>query len=138
MQQVFLRGPEIFRRQAFFGRFVVELVFRNAVGGGNPGNTRLRANGAIAHGRVFADFVDGFLDVAAVGVAVDHDAGAAFSTEKVVNRSVEGFALDVPQGDVDRANRSHGYGAAAPIRAAIEILPDVFGLKRIAADEARN
>src|SRR5580700_645576 len=117
MQQIFFRGPEVFRRQAFFGWFVVELVFRNAVGRGNPGDARLRANGAIAHGRVFADFIDGFFNIATISVAVDHDSGAALSTEKVVNRGVEGFALDVPQSDVDGPNGSHGHGAATPVSA---------------------
>ncbi len=32
MQQIFFGGPDIFRRQAFFGGLVIELVFRDAVG----------------------------------------------------------------------------------------------------------
>ncbi len=92
-----------------------------------PGMPDLRANGAIAHVSIFGDFVDGLFDVAAIGVAVDHDAGSALSAEKVVDGSVEGFAFDVPESDVDGADRGHGDGAATPVGAAIEVLPDVFG-----------
>src|SRR5271169_3080750 len=138
MQQIFFGGPEVFVRKAFFGGFVVELVFCNAVGRWQPGNSRLRAYGEVAHGGVFGDFIDGLFDVAAVCVAVDHDAVAALSADKVVKRSVESFAFDVPESDVDGADGGHGHGAAAPVSAAIKILPDIFGLKRIAADQAGN
>ncbi len=46
------------------------------------------------------------------------------------------FGLDVPQRHVDGGDRRHRDRAAPPVRAAIQELPDVFDLVRIAADEA--
>src|SRR5262249_15833015 len=54
----------------------------------------------------------------------------------VVDGSVEGFALDIPQRHVDRGNRRHGHRTFAPVGSAIEVLPDVLGLKGITTNEA--
>ena len=82
------------------------------------------------------DGVEGFGDVRSVGVGVDEAALAGLAAEKVVDGRVEGLALDVPEGDVDGGDGGHGDGAAPPVGSAIEILPDVFGLEGVAADEA--
>ena len=82
------------------------------------------------------DGVEGFFDVAAVGVGVDEDTLAALAAEQVVDGRVERFALDVPQRHVDGGDGGHRDRAAPPVGSAIEILPDVFDLERIAADEA--
>jgi hypothetical protein len=63
---------------------------------------------------------------------------AAWAAEQVVDRRLQGFAFDIPKRHVDGCDGRHGYGAATPICAAIEILPYVFRLKRIPADQARN
>ena len=84
------------------------------------------------------DVVAGFFDVVAVRVAVDQDGIAAASAEQVVDRRVERLALDVPQRHVDRGDGGHGDGTAAPVRSAIEVLPDVFGLEGVAVDDARE
>jgi hypothetical protein len=63
---------------------------------------------------------------------------AALATQQVIERCVERLALDVPQRHVHGGDRAHGHRPFAPVRTAIKILPDVIGLKWIAADDARN
>ena len=94
------------------------------------------ADGEVAFGDVLLDGVEGFGDVGAVGVGVDEAALAGLAAEEVVDGGVEGLALDVPEGDVDGGDGGHGDGAAPPVGSAIEVLPDVFGLEGVAADEA--
>ncbi len=94
------------------------------------------ADGEVAFVHVLADGVEGFGDVGSVGVGVDEGALAGLAAEEVVDGSVEGLALDVPEGDVDGGDGGHGDGAAPPVGSAIEVLPDVFGLEGIAADDA--
>jgi hypothetical protein len=85
---------------------------------------------------VLADGVEGFGDIGSVGVGVDEATGAGRAAEAVEDGGVEGFALDVPESDVDGGDGGHGDGAASPVGSAIEVLPDVFGLEGVAADEA--
>ena len=61
---------------------------------------------------------------------------AAAAAEQVVDRRVQRLALDVPKGDVHRGDGGHRDGSAPPVGAAIQVLPDVFYLRGIAADEA--
>ena len=77
-------------------------------------------------------------NVFAVGVAVDHHAGAALATQQLVQRHVGGLGLDVPQRRVHGGDRAHGHRAAAPVGPAVQVLPDVFDLVRVAPDQAGN
>src|SRR5438270_792386 len=58
------------------------------------------------------------------------------SAQQIVDRCVERFALDVPQRHINGSNRGHGDWTRAPVSAAIGILPDILGLKGIAANKA--
>lgn len=78
---------------------------------------------------VLGHFVFCFFDVSPVGVSIDEDRGAAPATQKIVDRRIERFALDVPQRHVDRRNRRHGNRAAAPVCTTVEVLPDVLALE---------
>src|SRR5207249_3088168 len=95
-----------------------------------------RSDSEIAFGDVFLDGVEGFGNIGAIGVGVDEAALTGLAAEEVVDGDVEGLALDVPEGDVDGGDGGHGDGAAPPVGSAIEILPDVFGLEGVSADEA--
>jgi hypothetical protein len=63
---------------------------------------------------------------------------AALATQQFIERCVERPALDVPQRHVHCVDRTHGHRPLAPIRTAIKILPDVLGLKWVAANDARD
>jgi hypothetical protein len=134
--EVALGRPERFGWEAAFGGFVGLAGPGHAVAGGDAGNSALSADGEVALGLIFPDGVDGFFDVAAVGVGVDEDALTGFAAEQVVDGSVEGFALDVPECDIDGGDGGHGDGAAAPVGSAIEVLPGVLDVEGIAVDEA--
>src|SRR5215469_10189307 len=71
-------------------------------------------------------------------MTVHQNSGSAFSAEQVVNRRVESFPLDVPKRHVNGSNRSHGYRATPPVRAPIQVLPDIFALGGIAPHQAWN
>ena len=81
---------------------------------------------------------EGVIDVLAVGVGIRQHTLAALAAQQVVHRRIESLPLDVPQRKVHGPDRRHRYRSPPPIRSAIEILPDVFGLKRVAADDAGN
>ena len=83
-------------------------------------------------------FLDCVADVFAIGVRVDHHAGAAPAAEQLVQRQVGGFGLDVPQGCVYRSDGRHRHRAAPPVSAFVEVLPDVFDLMGVAPDQAGN
>ena len=136
MKEIFFGRPDIFRRQTFLGGLVVHLVAGDSVGRGQTGDTRLRAHCEVAHLFILCDLVSSFFDVATVGVTIDQNSRPALAAKQVVDGSLQGFAFDVPEGHVDGGDGGHGDGAAAPVGSAVEILPDVFDLKRIAADEA--
>ena len=87
---------------------------------------------------ILRDFLGSLFDVAPIGVSVDHHSGSALAAEQVVDGRFQRFALDVPESHVDGGDRRHRDGAATPVRAAVQILPNVFGLKRIASDKARD
>ena len=83
-------------------------------------------------GNVFKSFVCVF----AICVRIYQHAVAALASEEVVEGCFECLAFDVPERDVDGGNRGHGYGPTPPVCAAIEILPDIFCLKRVATNDA--
>ena len=98
----------------------------------------MRADRPIAELDVARDLVGSLVDVAAVGMTVDEHACAAAPAEQLVQRHAGHLGLEVPERRVHRSNRCHGHGPAAPVRAAIEELPDVLDLVRVAAQQARH
>jgi hypothetical protein len=80
--------------------------------------------------------VDRVLDRRAVGVAVDHDAGAAGAAQQLVERQAGDLGLDVPQRHVDGGDGRHRHRPSAPVGALVEELPDVLDLVGVAADQA--
>src|ERR1035441_5378654 len=76
--------------------------------------------------------------VFAVGVRIDHDAIATFASQQVVDRGIQRLSLDVPEGHVHCADGGHSYRPTTPVGPAIEILPDIFGIKWPAPNNARN
>src|SRR5690606_6352894 len=48
------------------------------------------------------------------------------------------LAEDVPQRHVHRGDRAHGDRATAPVRTAVQELPDVLDPAGVAADQVRN
>ncbi len=138
VEKIFLGGPEVFGWESFLGRLVEELVFGDSVSGGEARDPGLRADGEITQFFISSNFVGGLFDVSAVGMAIDEHAGPALAAEKVVDGSFQGFAFDVPESHVDGGDGGHGDRAATPVRAAIEVLPDVFRLEWVAADETRD
>src|SRR4029079_1404698 len=108
----------------------------DAVGLVDSGNAALRADRLVAMLDIAPYGLHRAVEVRAVGMAVDEHAIAAPPAEQLVERLAADFALDVPQRGVDRGDRAHRHGAAPPVGAAVEVLPDVFDLRGIAADQA--
>src|SRR5438105_3342817 len=71
-------------------------------------------------------------------MAVNHRAGATLTAEQLIHRHLRELALDVPQRDIDRRDGGHRDGPAPPVGTAIEVLPDVLDVVRVAADKARD
>src|SRR5436309_1623170 len=71
-------------------------------------------------------------------MAINHHPGSHFSSKQVIDRSLKGFSFYIPERRVDCGDGRHGDWAASPIRASIEILPNIFRLKGIAPYERRN
>ena len=136
VQQVFFTAPVVLAGQVAVGRFVKARALGHAIDLVEAGHAALRAYGQVAHFFVAQHFFYRVRDVAAVGVAVDHDAAAAASAQQLVQRHVGGLGLDVPQRCIDRRNGAHGHRAAAPVSAFVQVLPDVFDLVRVAPDQA--
>ena len=91
---------------------------------------------------VASGFLDGFVDqpvhvgeIQAGGVAID--LGAEGAADQLVDRLVAGLADDVPQRDVDTADRGdrHALGAVI-LDPVVEIFPDHLDVERIAPDHA--
>src|SRR5260370_27295637 len=60
---------------------------------------------------------------------------AAFPSKQVIKRRIESFTLDVPQRNVNSRNSRHGHRTPAPVRSAVQILPDVLYMKWVPPDE---
>src|SRR5229473_3761656 len=136
--EVELGAPRIFSWRIFFGGLVKHFAAADTIGALKAGDAALRANGSVAELGIVGDSRDGGIDVFTIGVAVDQDGVARRAPEQLIDGHVEGFALDVPERGVDRGDGGHGDGAAAPVRAFIEVLPSVFDAARVAADEKRD
>src|SRR5437762_2401924 len=68
-------------------------------------------------------------------MTVNRDACARCAAEQLVKRKAGNFRFDVPQRHVDGGDRAHRHRSAPPIGAAMEILPNILDLMRIAADQ---
>src|SRR4029077_5568985 len=136
--EVELGAPRIFSGRVFFGGLVKHFAAADAVGAGETGDAALRANGFVTELGILGDSRDGGIDVFAIGMAVDEDGVAGSAAEQLIDGNVEGFALDVPERSVDRGDRGHGDRAAAPVRAFVKVLPEVFDATGVAADEKRD
>ena len=134
--QVLAGVPVVLGRQAAVGGLVEGVPAADAVDLLQPGHAALRADGLVAELGVAQHLVDRLLDVAAVGVAVDHDAAAARATQHLVQRQAGGLGLQVPQRGVDGRDRAHRHRPAPPVGAAVEVVPDVLELVRVAPDQA--
>src|SRR5699024_2916724 len=84
---------------------------------------------------VAADRVVEPVDRGAGGVGVGEQPGAGGAAEQLVQRLARLLRGDVPQGHVDRGDRAHRHRAAAPVRAAVEVLPDRLDLRLVPADQ---
>src|SRR5699024_7443489 len=84
---------------------------------------------------VAADRLVELLDRGAGGVGVGEQPGAGRPAEQLVQRLAGLLRGDVPQRHVDRGDRTHRHRAAAPVRAAVEVLPDRLDLRFVPADQ---
>ena len=78
------------------------------------------------------------LQVLAIGMRIHQHALATLAAQQVIYRRFERLAFNVPQCYVHCGNRSHRHRTPTPIRAAVQILPDIFCLEWVATDQARN
>ena len=74
-------------------------------------------------------------EVAAARVGVSKSAGARPAAQQLVDGHPGALPFDVPQRQVHARERRHLHRAAAPVRASIQILPGVFDLLGVAADQ---
>ena len=134
--QVLATIPVVLGRHVAIGRLV------HSAGGADPvdlvqaGHAALCPDGAVAFFLVAQHLVDGFGDVASSGVSVDHHAAAAAPAEQLVKGLASDLGLDVPQRGVHRCNGGHRDRAAPPVRALVEVVPDVLELLGVAPDQA--
>src|SRR3989454_10351005 len=138
LKEILLRTPDILWAKAPYRRFIKHLVLGNAVSARQTRHTGLGSHSQITHLDKLADFVRGLRDVAAVSMAIHHDSSAALSAQEIVKRRVERLTFDVPECHIHGGNGAHGDRSFSPVGAAVEILPDIFGLKRVASNETRN
>jgi len=136
MAQIQLGGPAILMRQSALRRLILARHFGNPIGGIQAWNAALHADRLEARLLLPRHVFEGAVDILAAGVGVDQHAVAALAAQQVIDRRIERLALDVPQCHVDGRNRRHLHRSAPPVAAAIKILPDVLGLKGIAANNA--
>ena len=132
------RVPAGYRRQGCIRWLIMERAPADAIGVLNARHAALRADRLVAHLDILADGIDRFLNVTAVGMAIDHDPVATAPAEQLVQGHPGHLGLDVPQGHVDGCNRAHRDRATPPIGALVQILPDILDLARIHADQARD
>src|SRR5581483_2884596 len=130
--------PDILLRQSSLRGLIKHLVFRNTIGGWQTRYAALRPHCQVSLIQIAPHLLHSLLNIPAIGVSIDHDAGATGPAKQVVQRRVQRLCLDVPQGHVHGGNGGHGYRASSPIGPSIQILPDVLSLKGIAANDARD
>ena len=136
--QILFGAPIVLARQVTVGGFVHSAIATHTVNFVQTWNAALCTNGQVAHLFVAQDFVHGFGGIATGGVGIGHDAGATAASQQLVKRLPSNFGFDVPQRCVDCGNGGHGDRASAPVSTFVEVLPDVFNLLRIAANQTGN
>ena len=95
----------------------------------------MRANGFVTGGLIFRHGLHGLFDVAAAGVSINQDAVSRSTAEQLIRRRIQALRLDIPQRDVDRRDRRHGYRSASPVSALIKVLPGVLDAAGVPADQ---
>src|SRR6218665_2947793 len=95
--QVFLARPVMLGWQVGVGRLVEQPALADGVALVQARHAALRANRLVAGLDIAQHLVERLLDVAAVGMAVDHDAGAALAAEQLVQRQARSLGLEIPQ-----------------------------------------
>ena len=136
--QIQRRVPDFLVGQPLGCGLVVKVALGHAVGLVESRHAGLHADRLVAHLDVAPDGFDRFAVIAAVGVTVDHHPVTASAAEQLIDRHAGALALDVPQRHVDCGNCRHRHRPAAPVSAAIQVLPDILDGARIAPDQARN
>src|SRR5712692_9993618 len=106
--------------QAFLRRLVIHLAAPDSVGAREPGDSGLRANGAVAQFQIVLNGGDGFVYIGAVGMTVNHHAIPRRSSEELIDGHAQNLPAYVPERSVYRANRRHGHRAATPIGAFVK------------------
>jgi len=112
--------------------------YRSAVRVQHAGDRALRAHRTVTHVDVVPDRFDRVVQRLAVRVAVDHHRLARSAAEQLIDRRIERFPADVPERCVDRTDRRHRHGPAAPVRTLIKVVPRVLDAARVAADQERH
>ena len=128
--------PASHRRQRRISRFVEQLAPTHAVSILDPRHPGLGADRLVAHVDILTDRLDRLGNVCTVGMAIDHDPVTTASAKQLIERHPGHLGLDIPQRHINRGNRPHRHRSAAPVCAAIEILPDVLDAARVHADQA--
>ena len=80
------------------------------------------------------DEMDAALDRLAQDVVVHPRGVAGFAPEQGIHGHAKVLTGDVPQGNIDRAQRAHDR-RAAEVRRAIQVLPVMFDPQRVLADQ---
>src|SRR5450759_1099702 len=136
--------PVLFERQGGSrGRLVVillpgNLVAADAVDPGQPRHAGLDTDGLEAIVQEVVDRCEERLDGSAGCVSVRERPTPAPAAEQLVHRQAGDLALDVPQRHVHGRDGRHRDRSAAPVRPAVQVLPGVFDVVRLAADQQRR
>ena len=109
-----------------------------AVSSLQAGNGHLRAHALEAAFDGAARGVFDLGEIAAARVRVAERSHARAPAQQLINGHARALALDVPQRQVHPSQRRHLHRTAAPIGAAIEVLPGVFDGFGVAPDEQRR
>ena len=92
---------------------------------------------AHADGAVHVDVVTDLADVGPVHMTIHRYALAHLAAEKVINRHVCHFALDVPERHVHAGDGVVDDGAGAPVGVLVHELPELADAADIAPDQQR-
>ena len=136
--QVMFRRPLVLWWRVLLGRFIGSAAVAYSIGTGQSGYSRLRPNRLVASFPVDRNGLYGLLNVGPAGMPVDQDRLARGTAQKLVQRRVQRFSLDIPERGIDRGDRRHGDRPAAPIPPFIEVLPGVLNAPGVASDQQRD
>ena len=125
------------------GRLVVillagNLVAADAVDPGQPRHAGLDPDGLEPVVQEVVDRGEERLGGRAGCVSVRERPTPAPAAQQLVHRQAGDLALDVPQRHVHGRDGGHRDRSAAPVRPAVQVLPGVFDVVRLAADQQRR